>query len=241
MVSLRLNNSPRVPSFWGPFTLGAVLMLISNFSEPIWQNFYVIRGTALNTSVKVGAWGVCTRLRNTTGVNGPTTWCSDKHVGYTYYVELNTTGIQQFPTIDDDATLLGTNASPTNRVEIIGSGATSIYWIHVAATIAGGLAVLSLILKPKQLGSEDSRLFALQKSGVVTILLAITASLLSFISFIVELAVAIPARNRLNDVPGVTGHLGNIQWFSLPSSLVMLVGILSVLLRSTVQHEYVDL
>lgn len=28
MVSLRLNNSPRVPSFWGPFALGAVLMYV---------------------------------------------------------------------------------------------------------------------------------------------------------------------------------------------------------------------
>ncbi|POY72331.1 hypothetical protein BMF94_4633 [Rhodotorula taiwanensis] len=241
MVSLRLNNSPRVPSFWGPFALGAVLMLISTFSEPIWQNFYIVRGTAANTTVKVGAWGACTALRNTTGVNGPTSWCSDKHSGFDYYVELNTTGVQQFPTIADDAAILGTDAPANNRALVIGSGATSTYWLHVAAVITGGLACLSLIMKPSQLGSEQSRLFALQKSGILTILLAITACILSFVCFIVEIIVAIPARNKLNAIPGITGHLGNIQWFSLPSSVCMLVGILSVLLRSTVQHEYVDL
>lgn len=241
MVSLRLNNSPRVPSFWGPFTLGACLMLVSNFSEPIWNNFYIVKGDALNTTMKLGAWGLCTRLRNTTDVQGPTSFCTPKYAGFDYYVELNSTGIQQFPTVDNADVLLGQSAAPSNRVQIIGSGATSIYWLHVAATIAAAACIFSLILKPKQLGSEESRIFALQKSGILTILLAMTACTLSFVSFIVELVVAIPARNKLNDIPGIDGHLGNIQWFSLPSAGCMLVGILSLLLRSTVQHEYVDL
>lgn len=63
--------------------------LVSNFSEPIWcvsstenprahsfsavqlthnlrtrrKNFYIVKGDALNTTMKLGAWGLCTRLR----------------------------------------------------------------------------------------------------------------------------------------------------------------------------------
>lgn len=60
--------------------------------------------------------------------------------------------------------------------------------------------MLSLIFPPRYFGSETSRLFALQKSGIVTILLALSAFVITIVAFAAEIAVAIPARNRLNSV-----------------------------------------
>jgi hypothetical protein len=37
--------------------------LVSVFSEPYWQNFYTVQGKALNTTIKLGAWGLCTKYR----------------------------------------------------------------------------------------------------------------------------------------------------------------------------------
>ncbi|GAA5969543.1 hypothetical protein JCM11641_008151 [Rhodosporidiobolus odoratus] len=244
MVSLRLNTSPRVPSFSGPIALAAALMLVSTFSEPYWQNFYIVQGKALNSSVKIGAWGACTRYKNTTGIKGPTEFCTSHKSGFDYNFVLNNSegGINNFPLVKDDATLLGTNAdSSDNTVSILKSGGTSTYWIHVVSAIVAVSCLLSLLLPPSYLGSESSRLFALQKSGIVTILLALSTCLLCFISFIVELVVAVPARNAFNNIPDITGHLGNIQWFSLPCFIVCIPAIMSVLLRSTVQSEYEDL
>ncbi|GAA5850373.1 hypothetical protein JCM3766R1_004325 [Sporobolomyces carnicolor] len=244
MVSLRLNTSPRVPSFSGPMALAAALMLVSIFSEPFWQNFYVLEGKALNTTIKVGAWGACTRFRNNTGITGPTTFCTSTTSSFNYYYVPNATagGINQFPTVQDDATILGQNAADADsRIFILGSSATGVYWIHVVAAILAVLCVLSLVVPPSWLGSEESRLFAFQKSGVVTILLALSACVLSFVTFIAEIAVAIPARNRLNSINGISGQLGNVQWFVLPSAIVMLPALCSVLIRSSRPHQYSDL
>ncbi|BGP42288.1 hypothetical protein JCM10450v2_006381 [Rhodotorula kratochvilovae] len=244
MVSLRLNTSPRVPSFSGPMALATALLVVSIFSEPYWQNFYIIEGKALNTTIKLGAWGACTKFRNNTGRTGPTEFCTSHLSGYDYFFVPNATagGINQFPTVKDDATILGTNAASSERISIISSGATSIYWIHVAAAITAVLCMLSLIFPPRYFGAETSRLFALQKSGIVTILLALTAFVITIVAFCCELAVAIPARNRLNDASDqITARLGNVQWFVLPCWILMIPALLSVLLRSTVQHQYVDL
>ncbi|GAA6004051.1 hypothetical protein JCM10207_006533 [Rhodosporidiobolus poonsookiae] len=244
MVSLRLNTSPRVPSFSGPMALAAALLLVSVFSEPYWQNFYIVQAKAANSTLKLGAWGACTRYRNTTGVTGPTTFCTSHTAGYEYNFVANTSenGVNNFPLVADDATLFGTNsADPDATTFVIGSGATSVYWIHVVAAILALLCMLSLLLPPSYLGSETSRLFALQKSGIVTILLAITSCIIAFIAFIVEIVVAIPARNRLGSVDGIDASLGNVQWFALPSAILMLPAIFSVLLRSTVQTDYDNL
>ncbi|BGO93772.1 hypothetical protein NBRC10512_004561 [Rhodotorula toruloides] len=241
---LRLNTSPRVPSFWGPMLLAAALLLVSNFSEPYWQNFYIVQGKALNTTIKLGAWGACTSYRNATGINGPSTFCTSHYSGYDYYYVPNNTanGINQFPTVADDNTILGLNAASTDRIFVLGSGATSTYWVHVIATILTCLCVASLILSPKHLGSENSRLFALQKSGIVTIILALISFVVTLVAFCIEIAVALPAKNRLNNAAdGITASLGNVQWFTLPCAIVMIPALLSVLLRATTQHEYVDL
>ncbi|BGP18646.1 hypothetical protein JCM10213_002891 [Rhodosporidiobolus nylandii] len=246
MVSLRLNTSPRVPSFSGPVALAAALMLVSIFSEPYWQNFYIVEGKAANTTVKIGAWGACTKFRNTTGITGPHEFCSSKHSGFEFNFVDNTTygGFNNFPVnTTDDATLFGQNSGLSSESihNIIGSGATNVFWVHVVAAIVVTLCLLSLIVPPSYLGSETSRLFALQKSGIVTILLALAGCVLCLIAFIVEIAVTVPARNKMNALEGISGHMGNIQWFSLPSCIVMLPAIFSVLLRSTVQNEYQDL
>ena len=56
--------------------------------------------------------------------------------------------------------------------------------------------MLSLLFPPRYFGSEQSRLFALQKSGIITILLALAAFVITIVAFAAQLAVAIPARNR---------------------------------------------
>ncbi|GAA5856665.1 hypothetical protein JCM8547_005920 [Rhodosporidiobolus lusitaniae] len=245
MVSLRLNTSPRVPSFAGPMALAAALLLVSVFSEPYWQNFYIVEAKALNTTMKLGAWGLCTKYRNTTGIVGSTEFCSSKTSSYEYNFVLNTSdsGVNNFPVnTTDDSTLFGTRSEDSeNAVFVIGSGSTSVYWVHVVAAITTTLCVLSLLLPPSYLGSESSRLFALQKSGIITILLALVSCVLALVSFIVEIVVAIPARNNLNAVEGIDASLGNVQWFSLPCFILMIPAIMSVLLRSTLPHEYEDL
>lgn len=224
--------------------LGAALMLVSIFSEPFWQNFYTIEGKALNTSLKVGAWGACTRYRNNTGIVGPSEFCTSHTSSFNFYYVPNGTvgGINQFPTVADDATLLGQNpADASSRVLIMSSSATGVYWIHVVAAVLSVLCVLSLLIPPAWLGSEESRLFAFQKSGVVTILLALSACFMSFVTFVAEIAVAIPAKNRLGAIEGIEGKLGNVQWFVLPSAIVMIPALCSVLIRSSRPHEYSDL
>lgn len=136
--------------------------------------------------------------------------CTSTTSSFNYYYVPNATagGINQFPTVQDDATILGQNAADADsRIFILGSSATGVYWIHVVAAILAVLCVLSLVVPPSWLGSEESRLFAFQKSGVVTILLALSACVLSFVTFIAEIAVAIPARNRLNSINGISGQL----------------------------------
>ncbi|GAA6005116.1 uncharacterized protein JCM10292_005574 [Rhodotorula paludigena] len=248
MVSLRLNTSPRVPSFSGPMALAAVLLLVSVFSEPFWQNFYIIQGKADNTTLKLGAWGACTRLRNTTDVNGDTVWCTSKLSSYEYYFLPNQTigGVNNFPRGEgrdklSEATILGLDADEDQRIFVIGKSATSVYWVHVIAAITTVLCVLSLIFPPRYFGTETSRLFALQKSGIITILLALVSCVLALVAFIVEIVVAIPAKNRLDAIDGISAELGNVQWFTLPCFILMIPAILSVLLRSTQQHEYTDL
>lgn len=76
------------------------------------------------------------------------------------------------------------------------------------ATILTCLCVASLILSPKHLGSENSRLFALQKSGIVTIILALISFVVTLVAFCIEIAVALPAKNRLNNAAdGITASL----------------------------------
>ncbi|GAA5857127.1 hypothetical protein JCM9279_006018 [Rhodotorula babjevae] len=244
MVSLRLNTSPRVPSFSGPMALATALLVVSIFSEPYWQNFYIIQGKALNTTIKLGAWGACTKYRNNTGIVGPDEFCTGVKSGYDFYFVPNATegGIDQFPTVKGDSAILGLDAADSDRIFIIGSGATSVYWIHVVAAITAVLCMLSLLFPPRYFGSEQSRLFALQKSGIITILLALAAFVITIVAFAAQLAVAIPARNRFVAASDqIQIELGNVQWFVLPCFILMIPALLSVLLRSTAAHEYADL
>ncbi|GAA6061212.1 hypothetical protein JCM10212_001533 [Sporobolomyces blumeae] len=243
MVSLRLNTSPRVPSFSGPFALAAALLIVSLFSEPFWQNFYILEGKAANTTMKLGAWGACTKIRNTTGINGPTEFCTSHMSSFTYnFVPNNTVDGPNFPTVADDSILLGTNpADASEATFIVGPSATGVYWIHVVAAILAACTIFSLVLPPSWLGSEESRLFALQKSGVVTILFALASFVLTIVAFVAEIAVAIPMKNRLAKVPGIEAGLGNVQWFVLPCFIVMMPALFSVLMRSSRPHDYSDL
>lgn len=47
----------------GPCALAAALLCVCLFSEPFWQNFYLVKADSLNVTMKAGAWGVCNRLR----------------------------------------------------------------------------------------------------------------------------------------------------------------------------------
>lgn len=76
-----------------------------------------------------------------------------------------------------------------------------------SAAITSVLCVLSLIFPPRYFGTETSRLFALQKSGIITILLALVSFVLALVTFIVEIVVAIPAKNRLDAIEGISAEL----------------------------------
>lgn len=127
----------------------------------------------------------------------------------------------------DDNTLLGLNAP--DAIQILSSGATSLLWVQVIsqfsslqammrhrpradtvsrpAAFIGVLAVASLITPPSALGSERSFLHKTQKSGLVTITLAFVTFILGIVSFALEMIVILPARNKLNAVPGITCKL----------------------------------
>ncbi|KAI5480902.1 actin cortical patch SUR7/pH-response regulator PalI family protein [Pseudohyphozyma bogoriensis] len=243
------KSSVRLPSFFGPFALAAGLMIVGCFSEPFWQNFYVIQANSLNVTMKAGAWGVCNRLRNNTGVTGPSTWCTSKSSGYTLNFVLNSTGVNQFPTIADDATLFGTNGDSSSTVSIFTSGQTGVFWLHPISAIVATLTVVSLAIPPSYLGPETSALHRFQKGGMLTIVLGVLAAILALVTFIADMAVIVPAKGRLNDIDGISASWGNIQWFALPSAIVMFVGLISVLtltppgwkMMSPSRNEYADL
>ncbi|KAK4057115.1 hypothetical protein OIO90_002015 [Microbotryomycetes sp. JL221] len=236
---LRLNNSPRVPSFYGPIVLSAALLLVSIFTEPFWQNFYLIKADSANVTMKMGHWGLCNRMRNTTDFYGPSTFCTSTQSGFNLNFVLNTTGPNQFPLSDNESVLFGTVSN--SGIEILTSGQTTLFWLHPIAAIIGFATVVSLACPPRYLGSPESRLFAFQKSGILTILLALIGCIFTFITFFVELAVLISARNNLNDIRGISAGLGNALWFVLPCAILYVPAIASVLLRSTQHNEYQDL
>ncbi|KAL8290451.1 hypothetical protein RQP46_002709 [Phenoliferia psychrophenolica] len=242
---LKTRSSVRNPSFFGPFALAAALLLVTCISEPIWQNFYILEAKSLNTTMKMGAWGVCTRLR-----------CTPKMSGYTLKFVENTTGINQFPTgNDDEGFLLGLNS--VDAIPILSSSQTSVFWLHVvgthitlvdsqkvrsltrllvvlaprfAAAVLTAACVGSLVLPPTYLGNEDSVLFKIQKSGLITAGLAVLAFLITIVTFAVELAIIVPAKDRLNAIEGIHAQWGNIEWYAFPSALLMLAAIASVLM-----------
>lgn len=75
------------------------------------------------------------------------------------------------------------------------------------AAIIALSTVLSLLCPPRYLGSPQSRLFAFQKSGILTILLALVSCVMAFIAFFVYLGVLMPAKNRLNDIDGISASM----------------------------------
>ncbi|KAL8293216.1 hypothetical protein RQP46_000910 [Phenoliferia psychrophenolica] len=186
--------------------------------------------------MKVGAWGVCTRLRNNTGVNGPSTFCTSKIAGFSLnYVE-NSTGINQFPLVADDATLLGLNSQ--GAIPILASGATSGLWLHVVAAIVTVMTVISLIVPPSYLGTESNVFYRIQKSGMLTIALGVVSFILAFVTFCVDLSIIIPARNRMNAIEGISAKMGNVQWFTLPSAVLMLPAFFSVLMTASPSKDF---
>ncbi|KDE09534.1 hypothetical protein MVLG_00432 [Microbotryum lychnidis-dioicae p1A1 Lamole] len=250
MVSLRLNNSPRVPSFAGPIALAAGLLSVICFSEPIWQNFFILKCDTQNVTMKAGAWGVCTKLRNSTGIVGPIEWCTSKKSGYSLNFVTNSSGVNNWPTFlqnpnvstptpIDENVLLG--LAGNGGVTVLTSGQTSLMWLQVVTAISVVSTVASLACPPSYLGSPQSRLFAFQKSGILPILLALITFVLAVVTFFVTLSVSMSGRNRLNAIGGgVNAGLGNTIWFTLASSIVMIPAICSVLMRSS-PNEYQDL
>jgi hypothetical protein len=73
----------------------------------------------------------------------------------------------------------------------------------------------------------------MQKSGVMTIILGGISFLLALIAFILDFVVINPAVARLNDIPGISAHWGNVQWFTLPCWLLMLPAFASVVSGAT--------
>lgn len=102
---------------------------------------------------------------------------------------------------------------------------------NLAAAIIATITVLTLIIPPNWLGKPESALFAMQKSGVMTIILGGVSFLLALIAFILDFIVINPAVARLNAIPGISAHWGNVQWYTLPCWLLMLPAFASVVSR----------
>lgn len=95
--------------------------------------------------------------------------------------------------------------------------------------IVTSITVLSLLLPPSYLGDPTtSRLAILQKSGMVTLFLALTSLILAIVTFSIYLAVIMPAVSALNRFQGISAQIGNVPWFVLPSLLLMLPALASV-------------
>jgi hypothetical protein len=234
---MRTQASVRTISFSGPFALAAGLVTVACFSSPLWENFYLIQATALNTTMTVGAWGLCTNLINGTGVTGPTSWCTSNTVGYNYNFDLNETGINQFPTIQDDFILFGLNLTAGNYVPVLSGSSTRLFTSHIALAILTILTVISLLFPPYFFGTHgESTLYAIQKSGLITLFLGIISFVLGIVTFAIDLAVVLPAISKLNGIEGISAKVGNVPWFILPSLLVMLPAFASVLMTPTVNE-----
>lgn len=113
-------------------------------------------------------------------------------------------------------------------MRIISSGATTALWLHVIAAVLTIVTVASLVTPPSYLGSPHSRLFALQKGGMVTIFFALLALGTAIATLITDFLVIIPAVNALNSIAGIHANIGNLPWFVLPSIIVMIPALLSV-------------
>lgn len=179
-------------------------------------------------------------MQNTTGVLGhnATAWCTPISSGWVYNFVQNTTGPNDFPQTSDADTLFGmTDAS---AVPILSTAQTSLFWFHPVAAIVTLLCVITTIIPPSYLGSPQSRLFAFQKSGVLTVALGILSAILTVIAFAVLLAIVIPTSNKLNAITGISSRIGNSQWFVLPCFILQIVALLSVLMSPS-KNEYQDL
>lgn len=234
------HRSVRSPAFYGPVALATALTCVSLFSDPLWSQFHLIEAQALNTTMEVGAWGACIRLRNTTGVVGPTKWCSSSTTGYNLYVSLNDTVFYNFPTgVADTGVVLGSTIpeGSVRQIEILSSSKTSLVWFHVIAALALLAATFSLITPPRWINGGKGKIADLQRSGIITLILGAVGFVFAIIAFAMLFTVVTSGRDKFNTIEGIKAGWSSTcsMWFVLPSAIVMIPAYLSVLLPTYVR------
>ena len=89
--------------------------------------------------------------------------------------------------------------------------------------------MLSIAVRPKWLG--EGKIAELQKSGILTLILYGITWILLIVIFAVDLKVALAGRDAFSAIDGIEGRWGNLQWFALPSFIVMLVPIITIAVK----------
>ena len=117
--------------------------------------------------------------------------------------------LQPFGPEVTDGEILGTTPEPdTIRVvPIWSSGQTSIQWLHIITAIFALLTFASYVVPPRWIKGGKGKFADFQRSGILTIILAVISFIMSIVSFAAIFSTVLSAKKALNAIDGI-----NASW-----------------------------
>lgn len=248
------RTSLRSPSFFGPVTLAAALVLASAFTAPFDEDFSIVKLNDPTFKGTVGMWGACSsyHTENATTANpnatltgnatvdaiihkqGKHEGCSPSGFGWSFSLPVNSTGLTSMPLPDST---VGFNIDPSTAntadiqwVEVMSKSDSTMLVVHLAAGISSSLGLLLLVVPYKSMEGSIPSLARFLKVGSLSLLLVSVGCVLSLVSFAVDLLVALRVRNNINAIGnggGVQAGLGNMPWFAIAGVILMVPSIWS--------------
>ncbi|KAH9810383.1 hypothetical protein DFH28DRAFT_985768 [Melampsora americana] len=248
------RTSLRSPSFFGPVTLAAALVLASSFTAPFDQDFSIVKLQDSTFKGTVGLWGACTsyRTENATTANpnatltgnatvdamihkqGKHEGCSSSGFGWSFSLPVNSTGLTSMPLPDSR---VGFNVNPNTEntaeiqwVEVMSKSDSTMLIVHLAAGLCSTIGLLLLVVPYKSLEGSIPSLARFLKVGSLSLLLVSVGCILALVSFAVDLFIALRVRNNINAIGhggGVEAGLGNMPWFAIAGVILTVPSIWS--------------
>jgi len=239
--------SLRSPSFFGPVTLAVALMLASSITPPTYQGFSVVSLSDPTFRGELGIWGACQRFKkdNATSANpnatltgnatfdalvhdmGSHAGCSSSHVGWTYSLTRNSTGITSFAwpntTLGVNTLEGGDDGMGGTYVQVMSSSQSSILIIHMISGIVPAFGILLIMLPYRRWEESSPHLARLLKVGSLTIILTVIGFIMALVSFVVDMVIMKAVTDNINNLSaggGVRASIGNLCWFALPCAVL---------------------
>lgn len=248
------KSTLRTPSFFGPVTLAAALLLASAFTAPFDEDFFVVRLFDPTFKGTVGIWGACSsyHTENATTANpnatltgnatvdalvhkqGKHSGCSPSGFGWSFSVPVNQTGLAGMPMPDSS---LGFNVDPNTQntaditwVEVMSPSQSTILLVHLIAGVSQGLGLLTLTIPYKPFEHSIPSLARFLKVGSMSLLLVMVGCFLALVAFVIDLHIGIQVRNNINAIGnggGLHASLGNLPWFAIAGMILVVPSIWS--------------